>query len=201
MSYDFVEIGTSDFETLIEQADDSIIGLSIEPIKYYLDQLPEKKNVAKGNFAVSNYDGMIVMYNVIPEDIIKYELPWWVKGCNSVNDYHPTVYNLLKQLGYIPEKIIQKNLIKVKRFQSIVDEYGIKKINKLKIDTEGHDCIILQDYLSVCIRNPDLFADEVMFESNELSNDSDVNHMIDEFTKYGYTLTYRSRETILTKNK
>jgi hypothetical protein len=45
--YDFIEIGTSDFDTLIETSDDKTVGLSIEPIKYYLDRLPERKNVKK----------------------------------------------------------------------------------------------------------------------------------------------------------
>ena len=36
--YDFIEIGTSDFDTLIESSDDNVVGLSIEPIKYYLDR-------------------------------------------------------------------------------------------------------------------------------------------------------------------
>ena len=48
MHYNFVEIGTSDFDTLIEGADDEQVGLSIEPIAYYLNKLPDKKNVKKG---------------------------------------------------------------------------------------------------------------------------------------------------------
>ena len=30
--YDFIEIGTANFETLIEKADDNVRGLSIEPL-------------------------------------------------------------------------------------------------------------------------------------------------------------------------
>jgi len=33
MKYDFVEIGTSDFDTLIEQATDTTRGISIEPVR------------------------------------------------------------------------------------------------------------------------------------------------------------------------
>ena len=35
--YDFIEVGTSDFHTLIEQADENTVGLSIEPINSYLE--------------------------------------------------------------------------------------------------------------------------------------------------------------------
>jgi len=47
MKYDFVEIGTSDFDTLIETATDATRGLSIEPVRYYLDRLPERAGVKK----------------------------------------------------------------------------------------------------------------------------------------------------------
>lgn len=42
--YDFIEIGTSDFDTYIQ--DKKYInckGLSIEPVKYYLNKLPNRK--------------------------------------------------------------------------------------------------------------------------------------------------------------
>ena len=35
MKYDFIEIGTSDFDTLLETTTNKI-GISIEPLKYYL---------------------------------------------------------------------------------------------------------------------------------------------------------------------
>jgi hypothetical protein len=54
---DSIEIGTSDFDTLIESASANTVGFSIEPIKYYLDNLPDKPNVTKINKAIvgSNY--------------------------------------------------------------------------------------------------------------------------------------------------
>ena len=87
MEYDFIEIGTSDFETLIEQ-DNNQKGISIEPIQYYLDKLPNNPNVIKSNHAISNIEGEIKIFWITPEDIKKYNLPWWVRGCNSVNEPH-----------------------------------------------------------------------------------------------------------------
>ena len=37
--YDFIEVGTSNFNTELEKADDTSVGLSIEPVKFYLDDL------------------------------------------------------------------------------------------------------------------------------------------------------------------
>lgn len=53
-NYDFVEIGTSNFDTLIEKADDNILGISVDIIKYYIDKLPNKKNVKKYNIGISD---------------------------------------------------------------------------------------------------------------------------------------------------
>ena len=38
----YLEIGTSDFRTEVEKSD--AVGMSVEPIKYYLDRLPNKEN-------------------------------------------------------------------------------------------------------------------------------------------------------------
>ena len=37
MFFDFVEVGTSDFNTLIQKVDDNTVGLSIDPIELYLN--------------------------------------------------------------------------------------------------------------------------------------------------------------------
>ena len=88
ISYDFIEIGTSDFHTLIESATDETIGLSIEPIKYYLDRLPNRTNVTKVQAAVSNTDDFIDIYYISNDNIVKNNLPFWVRGCNSVSKPH-----------------------------------------------------------------------------------------------------------------
>jgi hypothetical protein len=110
MHYDFIEIGTSDFRTLIQTCKDNETGLSIEPIKMYLDNLPDKPNVTKVNCAISNVNSTIEVFYVKPEDIIKFNLPNWVRGCNSINKPHPTVLNLL---GDKHDSIITKEIVKV----------------------------------------------------------------------------------------
>ena len=35
----FLEVGTSDFNTLIQTVSDDISGISMEPLKFYLDNL------------------------------------------------------------------------------------------------------------------------------------------------------------------
>ena len=76
---DFLEIGTSDFDTEIEKSDNECIGMSIEPIKYYLDKLPEKNNVLKINCAISDKEGECEIYYVNSENINKYNIPWYIQ--------------------------------------------------------------------------------------------------------------------------
>ena len=52
MHLDFIEIGTADFNTIIEECDSASHGMSIEPITKYLNNLPDKPNVKKINCAI-----------------------------------------------------------------------------------------------------------------------------------------------------
>ena len=62
--FHFIEIGTSNFETVIEayHSVDMIRGLSVEPLNHLLQQLPRGKNAHLVNAAISDYDGMGTMY-------------------------------------------------------------------------------------------------------------------------------------------
>lgn len=69
INYDFIEIGTSDYDTEIEKCDLNTYGISVEPMKIYLDKLPDKPNVIKVNKAISNIRGEGYMSYLKPEDI------------------------------------------------------------------------------------------------------------------------------------
>jgi hypothetical protein len=86
MFLDFIEVGTSDFDTLIENADDETLGISIDPVGPYLDLLPNPRNCIKLNAAISNFEGEISVYYVSPEKIKSLNLPEFVRGCSSEVD-------------------------------------------------------------------------------------------------------------------
>ena len=198
MHYDFIEIGTSDFRTLIQTCKDNEIGLSIEPIKMYLDSLPDKSNVTKVNCAISNINGTIDVYYVKPEDIIKYNLPNWVRGCNSINKPHPTVLNLL---GDKHDSVITKEVVQVINWSRLVDIYKIESIKYLKIDTEGHDGLILDDYYNTCLSNVELLANTIIFENNILADIELNNSVINKFLNLGYKGEKIGDDYKLVKNK
>jgi FkbM family methyltransferase len=166
-----VEIGTCDFETQAGVAD----GLFIEPVKYYFDRLPPCR---KENVAVSNYTGEIDIYYVDPDEIAARGLDTWLRGCNSVVRPH-------MQHARLPPEIVRKDTVPVVRIKSLLDKYEITEIDTLKIDTEGHDAIILNDFLSTTSIRPR----EIMFENNGLVPRADIKLLATRLQTLGYAVT------------
>lgn len=186
--YNFIEIGTSNFGTLIEKASDDTVGLSVEPITPYLDQLPNKKNVKKINVAVSydNIDSEVDIY-FIPESVIKENnLKRDLVGCNSINDYHPA------HLQY-------KNLVETKKIRQIpigllFNNNDVKSVDLLKIDTEGGDSKILTHlFYFLKDKSKSFWPKTITFESNKLTPKKDVDDVIELYESQGYTLIRRNK--------
>jgi hypothetical protein len=195
-NYDFIEIGTSNFDTLIQNSNEETFGISVEPIKYYLDQLPNKKNVKKINKAVTDKvlpGNEKIMIYYIPEDIIeKYKLGWWLKGCNSINDYH------MLHKNYNIQHLVKKDEVELISIEELLIENNVGTLELLKIDTEGHDVIILNglyDYLNKV--DIDFFPKKIIFESNAMIPTNLVDNIIEKFINIGYTLINRGEDTIL----
>ena len=186
IDYDFIEIGTGDFDTMIQNSNNEF-GLSIEPIKYYLDRLPNRPNVKKINCAVSFDDieknGKI--YYITDEDIKKHNLPDWMRGCNKLNDFH-----YQHKLNKIEHLVKIENIVE-KPISNILIENKVKKIKHLKIDTEGGDCFILGN-LKKYIQNKDktYWPQKIVFETNELSSNELQQKTINDYTKLGYKFRY-----------
>ena len=170
--YDFVEIGTSDFDTEI-QKNDGKKGLSIEPIKYYLDRLPDSPTCTKLNLAVSNHNGTCVVNYLSNHTIEKYQFPHWVRGCNSINSYHPTVARLCQERGVDITEIATSDPVEVVTLTHILKLTS--GVYFLKIDTEGHDVVILSQFAKDQPSNW-MWPHVIKFESNELTKEIDRSH-------------------------
>lgn len=187
-----IEIGTCDFNTESGKKD----GIFIEPVKYYFDKLP---NCKKENVAISDYDGEIEIFYLTEEDIVRInknriesdKLPEWIKGCNSVGKPHPTT------LKYIDVENIRKDIVKVVKIKSIIEKYGLNRIEFLKIDTEGHDCIILNNYLD----EVDIIPDKIQFENNRLTNKTECIKLVERLLKIGYKIEYLPKDILATYKK
>jgi hypothetical protein len=194
MKYDFIEIGTSNFDTLIETADDYTVGLSIEPIGYYLDQLPNRANVKKLDIAVArnNKFGFMDVYYV-PERVIRARgLPDWLRGCNSVGDYHP------KHIELSVRDLVQIDTVELIPVGELFNCYNVTELDYLKIDTEGADCEIMQHLCEFLKTEPTTrYPKKILFESNELADQCEVEMVKAEFISLGYCVTKSGYDTVL----
>lgn len=182
MKYDFIEIGTSDFDTLI-QTTEGQIGLSIEPLKFYLDKLPNNDHVIKVNCAISDKNGTTQVYWVDPNDIIEYELPLFLKGCNSIIRPHITTQRELKDKNL--EFLLNELECEMVTWDTIVERYNVQSVKLLKIDTEGHDCVIVNNILnSKC----GILPSKIWFEANELTNPKFVEKTVKKLESVGYKI-------------
>lgn len=196
MYLDFVEIGTCDFDTLIEKADNVTFGISIEPIQLFLNKLPDKPNVQKINCLISNCEGIDDIYTVRPELYSK--LPEWVRGSNSISHPHPIVTRWLKQ-NQLPLDIFTKYTVRKTTLYTILTENNICSIDFLKIDAEGHDEIILEKFISdiKLHNNYKLLPKKIQFESNELHTEENILEIIQLLESLGYTLVSKGFDVVM----
>jgi len=194
MKYNFIEIGTSDFDTLVQSSNEDTIGISIEPIPLYINSLPNKLNVIKINAAIGEEDGTALVYYIHPDDILKLNLPHWVKGCNSINSPHPTVLNML---GDKYQDVATIEEIKVISFKTLFETYNISEVDHIKMDTEGNDSKFLKSLYDYLIKHPDIKIHSILFESNSLCSPEDVQETIRIYESLGFKTEYSDHDTLL----
>lgn len=185
MFYDFIEIGTSDFDTLIEQASAEYVGLSIDPVTPYLDKLPCPERCSKLNAAISNHDGQVSVYYVRPDRIPALGLPDWIRGCNSIGEPHPTVTRLINEKT-IPSDIVVESQIPMYRLQTVFEMFNVEGVYFLKVDTEGHDEVILSSFFDSA--DAYHYPHHLHFESNVLSDSDRIHRLIARLLLCGYDI-------------
>lgn len=187
MHLDYIEIGTSDFDTLLETTD--LHGISIEPLSIYLDKLPNKDNNIKLNMAVSDFDGECEVFFIPPEDIKKYNLPSWLKGCNSILEPHPSALQVLNEVGLVD--LYQQKKIEVITWDTLIRTRNIIGVDYLKIDTEGHDSVIIKSILN---SSTNLLPKKIKFETNILTPRDVVDETINLLKDRGYLVIEETNE-------
>jgi len=188
---DFIEIGTSNFNTLIQNSNNEY-GISVDGVDYYLKDLPDKPNVKKINVLISNINSFMEIYYIPENIIIEKNLESWFKGCNSINNYHPL------HIKHNLQHLVIKEKVKVITTYELFYYNKVKKVNFLKIDAEGHDYIILESLFEYLKNLPIIFyPNKILFESNENSNIHDIDDIIDKYISIGYKLSSRGYDSII----
>lgn len=191
MKYNFIEIGTSDFRTLAHTVNG--IGISIEPVKPYFDNLPEREGLIKLNCAISDKAGTVDVFYCDPEVITKMVLPTWLRGCNSIQIEHPTVKRWCIENNFKFEQLVKKHEIETRTIKSIIEEYYVDELDFLKVDTEGHDYFIMKSLFEYMIEREQgdtggkLIIDRIQFESNSLMSNERKYELIEYAEELGYT--------------
>eukprot|EP00908_Phaeocystis_cordata_P025435 Transcript_7883.p2 GENE.Transcript_7883~~Transcript_7883.p2 ORF type:complete len:305 (-),score=39.85 Transcript_7883:150-1064(-) len=135
-AFDFIEVGTNDEDTLIQQAPNCSRGLSVEAVAHYLDRLPVRPNVRKVHAAVvpANYSGATVDFvGVSPEDIArhKHELPSCIGQMGSAGKPTAMMKQALRQLNLT-------HLLRVERtpaltFGALLEREDVVSVEYLKV--------------------------------------------------------------------
>ena len=195
---DFLEIGTSDYDTLLQNCSEHQLGISIEPVKHYLNRLPNKNNVKKFNMAISfdDSENPINVYYVTSDIVKSLNLPDWIRGCNSLGGYHVE-----------HKKFNLQNYVKIDSVEQMpIDKFLIKNnirgINYLKIDVEGGDCFILKKLMQYLkYKQKEYYPNKIMFETNDLTTKTLIEETIKLYCENGYEVVFIGHETILQLKK
>lgn len=183
---DFIEIGTSNFETLIGNSTDTSTGLSVEGLKMYQDQLPDRPHVTKVNAAVSDPDPgqtTIDFFYIHPDDIAAHHLPPWLIGCNAAGEPQHEAAKILKNRG--KEDLMRKDTVPVLSFGMLVEQYNVASIGYIKLDVEGHEPVIMKSIIEACDKNPALWPRAIKYEHKHVKG-YDQRDIVKQLTKRGY---------------
>ena len=173
--YDYLEIGTCDWDTFSMTKPD-LKGIIVEPIDIYINNIPFNKNVIKQKCAVSTENKTDFMYYIPPDVIETTGIVNCFRGMNKLSNYH---------MGHVSnniEKLVVKQETAVFTYKTLLDKLGVTYVDFLKIDTEGHDCDIINNILDTI----ELLPRYLYFENNGLT---DLQKRIDtqyRLWKYGY---------------
>ena len=188
--YNFVEIGTCDYDTLLEWCNEEQIGLSVEPIKIYLDKLPNKSNVIKVNAAITSENKMVDLFYVKPENQDKYNISF-TKGWGTIIKPH-------KGHGD-PEKLLEsgiltKTTIEGITWKTLCERYNIGSVDWVKIDAEGHDCVIVNSILDYS----EFLPEKISFEKTHCE-ELELKNTKNRLNNLGYLLIVDGEDLVYTK--
>jgi FkbM family methyltransferase len=190
MKFDFVDIGTCDFNTSADEVikNPNAKVLLIEPLKFYLDRLPNHDNILKANIAIGERRDTVSIFYIEEKVINEYKLPDWLKGCNSLGRPHWLATSNLEQRG-LDHNLIKKHNIDMITFSDLCERFDLQSIGRLTIDTEGYDHLILPEVYKMVSKG--FKIDTIIFEYQPyMGNTAILDIMAKRFEELGYKKTW-----------
>lgn len=202
MHYTYIDIGTADFETSLDVCAPGDTVLLVEPLFEHLARLPNGPNIFKANFAISERRGMARMYYVPPDMVTKHNLPAWLRGCSSLNRPHPTVTKFFESeaaLLALGAHLVTVQPVPMITMDDLLQIYQVDSVDHLKIDTEGHDHVILFGLL-VHMHRTRLFPKTITFErtpADAFGNNALLAELVTRFQAFGYRADAQSGDNCI----
>ncbi|CAM9130579.1 unnamed protein product, partial [Ectocarpus fasciculatus] len=191
--YDFIEIGTSGFDTLIESAPARLWGLSVEPLKHLQDTLPNRNNVVKVSCAIGDEPGWKDIY-YLPSSFMEYNDvtlkdfsdAQFLYGLGRVGEISPDVVRRLGNSGLMPPYLlyVQRSIVRMKTVAQIYAENAVTGVTFLKLDCEGFDYRIMQSAFNYFESSKATFPIFIEFENN--SNHAAADAVVKRLLALGY---------------
>lgn len=196
MHYKFVDIGCSFWGVSTDEFGTGVTGLLVEPIKEFIDALPDSDTITKATVAIGEKYQSVDLNVYVPNnpEIIKYYTSQylesiykdWLKNPTDVKWYdfiqsHPVLGPVIGCGGTsilnrtdipLTYHTIQKKTVQMITLHQLVEQYNITQVDHLKIDVEGCEETIL-DQLVMLMRSGKLLVTEtIRYECNFLSDES-----------------------------
>lgn len=174
--YHYIDIGCADFDNSFYEVKDDQRAILVDPRIDMLANIPNKPNVIKAPFAIGAVTEVRKLYYISDENIRKYRLYYWMRGCSCLDKIHPTLIEYK-----VPETLIEIQPVLMLSWFDFMRIYSISRITTLKIDTEGSDFWIMK-----CIMKYPVPIETIIFEMNRLSDKSEFIEVHGMYKKAGY---------------
>ena len=197
----FVEIGCADFDTLTGSREwEDFGGLVVEPVRYYLDRLPDHPRHIKVHAAIGREPGEVTMHYLRPELLADKSLGLdpLLRGCTMAGAVHPLLKEALAAAGIPESEGIVVETVEQLTFGQLAERYGIGELVALKIDAEGMDCEILESYLTHCHGHPECLAEWIQLETAWMGRSKQWFKFLHGFLD-GYDRTFYEADARLTR--
>ena len=187
---DYIEIGCSDFGTLLEEFPRKT-GISVEPVPHYLHSLPDRPGGFKLNAAVSDETGEGTIYWVDPHaidpscdrDFLRKHsmsacLPNWLRGTSTVDEVNLSSREEIRKLGGDPDdaELYHVTTIPFLQMTDVLDRYGVDTVEYLKVDTEGHDVVVMRSMLDAIRARPERAPQHIFYENLHVGDGVKAEH-------------------------
>jgi FkbM family methyltransferase len=185
VEYKFVDIGTSYFCTSIDEYGLDVQGILVEPVKSYLNEIPNSPTIIKANYAISDKTEIGILFISKNDGPIRYyskkdlmaspnKAQIGTTGINSLNSFKGSGTGIPISCEVIT-------------FHDLCEKYDITRIEQLKIDTEGNEHLILPQVFDRIFSN-ELEVSKIIYEYNRFSNKRKLDAIKNKFISLlGYT--------------